>query len=182
MEMKQKETSNQFNPKQSLSAVINANRAATFSGLKFLSKQKPFEQILKVSREILTSQKKSLSATASEQAWEYMIPTEVGWEILFMASFSQPFFRSCGNWSYCGGPSSIECQSRKFIDPTQWEREKDNEEAESWQSLLELTVVTIVRRRETTLRMTTEWQRWTKCKIYHSGSPIILNCSAINAQ
>ena len=47
--MKQKETTNQFKPKQSPSAVVDAHRAATFSWLKLLPKQKPFEQILKAS-------------------------------------------------------------------------------------------------------------------------------------
>ena len=51
MEVNQKETTNQFKPKQSPLAGVDAHRAATFSWLTLLSTQKPFEQILKASCE-----------------------------------------------------------------------------------------------------------------------------------
>ena len=47
--MKQKETSNQFKPKQSPSAVVDAHRAATFSQLKLLPEQEPLNKILVIS-------------------------------------------------------------------------------------------------------------------------------------
>ena len=50
--MKQKETSNQFKPKQSPLAVVDAHRAATFSRLKLLPEQEPFHKILVLSFDI----------------------------------------------------------------------------------------------------------------------------------
>ena len=52
-EVKQKDACNQFKPKQSTSAVVNAHRAATFSRLKLLPEQEPFHKILVIPCESL---------------------------------------------------------------------------------------------------------------------------------